>query len=298
MVVRAPASAGLSCSSMAVRTCRRRRRSAGSSPGVAAAVLGRTSRESGSVAETLAGDSAAARSRAAASRASALRPLAQAVIRMFCGGRDRVLPAQGFPAATAAWYFSITAAWAASAWASRLPAASAASRAGRSARPGCAAMPAPARRACPAPRAAGPAGRPSRPAAGAPRLRRDRRRHGHHHRRRHPTAAAGPRRPPAPPASHASRLGLDRGLQRGDLRRQLLPVQVREPGRVPRDRGPVHRRAVPPTAPAAASSPSTCTNSRITSARCRRTNCATARWLGTAPPQITRQPRSSTHAAA
>ena len=52
----------------------------------------------------------------------------------------------------------------------------------------------------------------------------------------------------------------------------------------------------PSTAPAAAS-PSTCTNSRRTSARCRRRNSATARWLGLAPPQITRQPRSSTHAS-
>jgi hypothetical protein len=41
------------------------------------------------------------------------------------------------------------------------------------------------------------------------------------------------------------RLRLDRGLQRGDLRGQLLPVQVGEPGRVPRHRGPVHRGQVP-----------------------------------------------------
>ena len=205
-----------------------------------------SSRESGSVAETLAGDSAAARSRAAASRASALAARSRRpMIRLFCCAGTGILPyRQHFPAATAAWYFSITAAWAASACSSRRAAASAACRAraicacglraDASARPAslsCAARSRPSRAAIAASRRGSPPpGRPSR--------------HHHHHlvvRQRLLARAVRLLRAGQP----RLRLRLDRGLQRGDPRRQLLPVQVREPGRVPGHRGPVHRHAVP-----------------------------------------------------
>ena len=82
------------------------------------------------MADTLAGPAAAARAWAAASRPWAVaRFLRIRAIRAFWPAGTGFLPARAFPAATAAWYFSITAAWASSARASRCPARRTASRA-------------------------------------------------------------------------------------------------------------------------------------------------------------------------
>ena len=248
MVIRAPASAGLSCSSMASRTWRRAAAAPGSSPArsrrswpAAAGSPGRWPRPWPGTARRRGPGGGQPGLRGGQVRADLGDPLFR------CAGTGLLAGPQRFPAATAAWYFSITAAWAASAWASRRAAASAACRARgdpgvRAARRGGL----PARPACPAPRAAGPAWRPARPAAAAA--------------RRPPRQAAViiiiivivvPQRLLAR-AVRLLRAGqprpglrLDRGLQRGDLRRQLPGVQVREPGRVPGHRGPVDRRAVP-----------------------------------------------------
>ena len=81
------------------------------------------------MADTFAGAASAAASAAASRLVAVCRFLRIRAIRTFSAAGTGFLPARAFPAATAAWYLAITAAWASSAWASRLPALLTVSRA-------------------------------------------------------------------------------------------------------------------------------------------------------------------------
>ena len=282
------------------RRLRRQRRPARSSPGRSRRSSGEgSSRESGSAAETSAGDSAAAQYRAAASRASALAAaLAQLDDPLVLLRQNGILPGPpAFPAATAAWYSPITAAWAASACSSRraqvglrgLPrAGDLCLRAARRCRP--------ARPACPAPRARPATRRPSRPAAAA--ARRPPRRPSSSSSSSSssyrsgcwpaPSACSrGPATPPPPPRSRPpARRSSQPAARRPGRRtgtRSRTPGNRRPPRRLPfRARGgqqPQHLHEQPPDLAAV---PAQELGDRLVA--------------GHRPAEITRQPRSSTHA--
>ena len=245
---------------MASRTCRRAAASSRFQPwGYPPPFLAGSSRESGSVADTLAG-----RPRR---RGPGRRPAGPGRWPGSCGsgrsGRSgRPGPASCPPRpsrrATAAWYLGHHGGLGVLGPGQPLPGA--AHRVPGGGDPGVRAAPArpAARRACPAPRAAGPAGRPSRPAGGA---------------RRRPAPAAViiiiivVRQPllaaravrPGRAGQPRLRLGVDRGLQRGDLRSQLLPrpgsrtgTRSRTPGTRPPRPGARRWRPRPPAATAPA----------------------------------------------
>ena len=235
--------------------------------------LAGSSRESGSVAETFTGDAAAA-ARAAASRACAVARFLRTARHprgLLRPGPASCRTARPSPRPPRPGTWSILAAWAASASASRRGHAGP-PRPGRrrSGRPARRARPA-ARRACPARPAAGPASRPARPAAAAPRRRATAGRRilvivavvvpqrllRASRRRRPATPRPRPRSPPPP-------------------RRSARPAARRSRSRTgtrsPLTGDPSTAATCPATAPSAASSVSTCTNSRLISGRCRRMN--------------------------